>query len=101
MNPGVEKAVKDMHEAGKPIGAMCIAPVILAILFRGAKLTTGQDPESGSFIERKGNTSIITSHGQVVVDPVHKLFTTPCYMLDSTIIQIAEGTENIVNAMLN
>ena len=89
-----------MHEAGKPIGAMCIAPVILAILFRGVKLTTGQDPASGEFIERKGNRYVETEHAQVVTDPVHKLFTTPCYMLDATISQIAEGTQNLVNAML-
>ncbi|MCX6287063.1 MAG: isoprenoid biosynthesis glyoxalase ElbB [Bacteroidetes bacterium] len=100
VNPDVEKAVKAMHEAGKPIGAMCIAPVILAILFRGAKLTTGQDPASGGFIEKKGNKNIISDHGQVVIDPVHKLFTTPCYMLDATLSQIAEGTENIVNEMI-
>ena len=101
VNPEVKKIIKAMHEAGKPIGAMCIAPVILAILFRGAKLTTGQDPDSGGFIEKKGNKSIIADHGQVVIDPVHKLFTTPCYMLDATISQIAEGTQNIVNAMLS
>ena len=100
VNPDVEKAVRAMHEAGKPIGAMCIAPVILAILFRGAKLTTGQDSASGAFIEKKGNHYVQTEHGQVVVDPVHKLFTTPCYMLDATISQIAEGTENIVNEMI-
>ena len=100
VNPEVEKTVKAMHEAGKPIGAMCIAPVILAILFRGVKLTTGQDPASGEFIERKGNRYVETEHAQVVTDPVHKLFTTPCYMLDATISQIAEGTQNIVNAML-
>lgn len=100
VNHDVAKAVKAMHEAGKPIGAMCIAPVILAILFRGAKLTTGQDPASGGFIETKGNKYIQTDHAQVVTDPVHKLFTTPCYMLDASISQIAEGTQNIVNEML-
>ncbi len=100
VNRDVESAVKAMHEAGKPIGAMCIAPVILAVLFKGAKLTTGQDPASGNFIEKKGNHSVQTDHGQVIIDPVHKLFTTPCYMLDATISQIAEGTENIVREMM-
>ena len=100
VNPVVEKAVKAMHEAGKPIGAMCIAPVILAILFRGAKLTTGKDPASAGFIEKKGNINITTNHAQVVVDPVHKLYTTPCYMLDATMAQIEEGTRNIVGEMI-
>ncbi|MEI6889724.1 MAG: isoprenoid biosynthesis glyoxalase ElbB [Bacteroidales bacterium] len=100
VNPDVEKAVKAMHEARKPIGAMCIAPVILAILFRGAKLTTGQDPASAGFIEKKGNISIISDHAQVIIDPVHKLFTTPCYMLDAKMSQIEEGTQNLVKEMI-
>ncbi|MEI6883629.1 MAG: isoprenoid biosynthesis glyoxalase ElbB [Bacteroidota bacterium] len=100
VNPDVERAVKAMHEAGKPIGAMCIAPVILAILFKGAKLTTGQDPASAGFIEKQGNINITTDHAQVVIDPVHKLFTTPCYMLDATMGQIEEGTRNIVGEMM-
>jgi len=100
VNPDVEKAVKAMFEAGKPIGAMCIAPVILASLFKGANLTTGQDPASQSFIEKTGNKYISSGHGQVVADPVRKLFTTPCYMLEASISQVAEGTQNIVDAMM-
>jgi enhancing lycopene biosynthesis protein 2 len=37
----------------------------------------------------------------VVIDPVRKLFTTPCYMLEASLVQIQEGTENIVREMLN
>jgi enhancing lycopene biosynthesis protein 2 len=90
-----------MFEAGKPIGAMCIAPVILAKMFKGTTLTTGQDPASSSFIEKMGNRSILTHHGEVIVDKERKLFTTPCYMLDATISQIALGTANIIKEMLN
>jgi enhancing lycopene biosynthesis protein 2 len=100
VNPDVEKAAKAMFEAGKPIGAMCIAPVILAALFKGTSLTTGEDPASRSYIEKSGNRYISAGHGKVVIDPVRKLFTTPCYMLDASISQIAEGTENIVDAMM-
>jgi enhancing lycopene biosynthesis protein 2 len=100
VNPEVAAAVKTMFEAGKPIGAMCIAPVILARLFRGTNLTTGRDPASGSFIEQMGNRYAPASHGEVVADRVRKLYTTPCYMLDATISQIAEGTENIVREMM-
>jgi enhancing lycopene biosynthesis protein 2 len=98
--PEVERAVMKTFEAKKPIGAMCIAPVILARLFHGSQFTTGQDPVSGKFIENTGNRYVQTGHGEVVTDPVRKLFTTPCYMLDATISQVAAGTENIVTAML-
>jgi enhancing lycopene biosynthesis protein 2 len=79
---------------------MCIAPVILASLFEGSRFTTGQDPDSAGFIEKTGNRSVVTTHGEVIVDTVRKLYTTPCYMLDASISQIAEGTENIVGMIL-
>jgi len=100
VNPDVEHAVNSMFKAGKPIGAMCIAPVILAKLFQGTTLTTGQDPASAGFIERMGNESVATNHGEVIVDAARKLYTTPCYMLDASIGQIAEGTNNIVREMM-
>jgi enhancing lycopene biosynthesis protein 2 len=101
VNPGVEAAIKDMFEAGKPIGAMCIAPVIFARLFKGTNLTTGSDPASRDFIEKTGNRYTQTTHGEVVIDRVRKLFTTPCYMLDASISQIAADTENLVHEMLS
>ena len=101
VNADVEHSIIGMHEAGKPIGAMCIAPVILAKLFKGSDFTTGDDPASEAFIEKMGNKYTQTAHGEVVIDKVRKLFTTPCYMLDATISQISAGTENIVKEMLS
>jgi len=100
VNPDVERAILSTVQAGKPVGAMCIAPVILAKLFRGTNLTTGQDPASAGFIEKMGNRYTHTNHGDVVADHEKKLFTTPCYMLDARISEIAVGTENIVREML-
>jgi len=100
VNPEVEAAVRAMSEAGKPIGAMCIAPVILAKLFKGIALTTGNDPASEGFSKRHGNKYVVAGHGEVIVDNAGKVFTTPCYMLDASISQIASGTENIVRRML-
>ena len=100
VNEDVEKAVKAMAEAGKPIGAMCIAPVILAKLFKDVSLTTGIDPVSSGFIEKSGNRPVKSGHGEVIADYERKIFTTPCYMLDASISQIAAGAENIVREMM-
>lgn len=100
VHPEVERAVLDMHRAGKPVGAMCIAPVILARLLKGIDLTTGKDPASAGFIGRMGNHPVESGHGDVVVDPENKIFSTPCYMLDASVSQVAEGAENLVRAML-
>ena len=100
VDPGVEKALKEVHAAGKPIGALCIAPVIVGKLFPGTNVTTGNDDASASFIKKMGSDYTKTSHGEVTVDRNRKIFTTPCYMLDADIVQIADGTENIVREML-
>jgi enhancing lycopene biosynthesis protein 2 len=96
----VEAAIKDMTESGKPVGAMCISPVILAKLIQGANITTGNDSASKKFIEKSGSKYTSTSHGEVIFDKANNLFTTPCYMLDASISQVAEGIENLVREMM-
>ena len=95
-----EKAIKDMVSLGKPIGALCISPVILAKILGDVELTIGQDTGTAEAIVEMGATHTLTSHGEVVVDPGYNLVTTPCYMLDATIDQIAEGAYNVVDAMI-
>ena len=100
VNPEVEKALKEMYAAGKPIGALCIAPIILGKLFPGTNITTGDDDASAGFIKKMGSDYTKATHGEVITDKSRKIFTAPCYMLDADIVQIAEGTENIVREML-
>jgi enhancing lycopene biosynthesis protein 2 len=100
VHPDVGNAVKTMHHAKKPIGAMCISPVILAKLVKGATVTLGNDAEVIGAVEKMGAKHVTTHHGEVVRDLENKLFTTPCYMLDAAITDISLGTENIVREML-
>lgn len=100
VDPDTEKALKGMHKAGKPIGALCISPVILAKVLGNVKLTIGQDQGTAEGVTKLGATHMTTNHGEVVSDDKNKVFTTPCYMLDADIVQIGDGAENIVRAML-
>ncbi len=100
VNEEVARAVKETHAAGKPIGALCIAPAMMARILEKATVTIGQDPGTIEAIESMGATHINTTHGDVVYDDKLNLFSTPCYMLDANILQIGEGAENIVSAML-
>jgi len=100
VNIDVEDAIKKMRQAGKPIGALCIAPVLLAKILGNVELTIGQDPGTAEAVQKLGAKHVQTQHGEVVHDKVNNLFTTPCYMLDANIAQIGEGAENIVKAML-
>ena len=100
VNEDVAVAVRNTHAKGKPIGALCIAPAMMAKIFDNATVTIGTDPGTIEAIEKMGGTHINTTHGDVVYDDHLNLFTTPCYMLDANILQIGEGAENIVSAML-
>lgn len=100
VNPDVEKAVKATVDAGKPIGALCIAPAVIAKILQDVEVTIGNDSGTAGAIEAMGGTHKQTTHGEVVVDEKYKVFTTPCYMLDATIEQIADGANNIIRAIL-
>lgn len=100
VNAEVAEAIQNTHNAGKPIGALCISPVLLAKVLGKGSLTIGKDADTAKAVEAMGSTHKSTSHGEVVVDEKLKLFTTPCYMLDASIVDIANGAENIVKEML-
>ena len=73
---------------------------MIAKILEDATVTIGQDPGTIEAIEKMGGTHISTTHGDVVYDDRLNLFSTPCYMLDANIIQIGEGADNIISAML-
>ena len=100
VNPDVEKAIKATVEAEKPVGALCISPAIIAKVLGDVKLTIGQDKGTADALEALGAKHVATTHGEIVVDEKYKVITTPCYMLDATITQIAEGASNVVAKML-
>ncbi|GAP41956.1 MULTISPECIES: isoprenoid biosynthesis glyoxalase ElbB [Lentimicrobium] len=100
VNPDVEKVIREMTSMKKPIGALCISPVLLAKVLGNVEITIGNDPATAAGVEKAGATHVNTGHGEVVRDPHRPVFTTPCYMLDASIVDIANGAENIVKAIL-
>ena len=100
INEDVEGAIKSMVELKKPIGALCISPVLLGKLLDGVKLTIGEDEATIKELNKMGAKHKETTHGEIIIDEKFKIVTTPCYMLDATIDQIGKGSENIVKALL-
>ena len=98
--PQVETVIKDMAKASKPIGALCISPVVIAKALDGVDVTIGQDADTASAVEAFGAHHKQTNHGEVVVDTKYKVATTPCYMLDATVMDIHDGANNVVKALV-
>jgi len=101
VNTDVERAVKEAYIQKKVIGAMCIAPVVLAKILGRGTLTIGTDRGTAASIESFGAKHQSTGKGEVVADINNRLFTTPCYMLNSTIKDIYEGATNLVRQMVD
>lgn len=80
----VEKSVREFHEAGKKIGAVCIAPAIVALIFRDRTLTLtlGEDGEAAHEIEKLGHRHQICPATECVVDSANRIVTSPAYMYD-------------------
>src|SRR5512137_3047457 len=102
VNPDVERLVRDMAAAGKPLGFICIAPVIAAKVLgsRKVKLTIGNDPETAAALNALGAIHVDSPVDQVVVDEKNKVVSTPAYMLGPSIAPVSAGIEKLVAAIL-
>ncbi len=100
VNQETAEAIRDMVRLKKPVGALCISPAIIAKVLGDVVITIGNDPGTAKAVEQMGAKHKNTTHGETVVDKRYKIVTTPCYMLDANIVQIAEGAENVVREML-
>ena len=100
INADVKQAVEQMVKASKPIGALCIAPVILARIIDNALITIGQSSEVITKINAMGAQHESTLQGEITVDAVRKLVTTPCYMLEARVDQIGDGADKLIQQIL-
>jgi enhancing lycopene biosynthesis protein 2 len=102
VHPVLARLLAEAHEAGKPIGFACIAPVIAARVFgaRGVRVTIGNDRDTAAAIEAMGARHVECPVGAVVADRSRKIFSTPAYMLGPTIRHVAAGIEKLVADVL-
>ncbi len=102
VQPDVARLAREIHAAGKPIGAICIAPVLAAKIFEGspAKLTIGNEKEPAAQIERMGHDHIDCGVMEIVVDAKQKIVSTPAYMLAQNLSEAYAGIEKLVVEIL-
>jgi enhancing lycopene biosynthesis protein 2 len=51
-------------------------------------------------IKKMGGIHEASGHGEIIVDLENRLVTTPCYMLDSRVDQVADGAERLIREIL-
>ena len=104
VNAEVESLVSDMLEMKKPVGAICIAPAMLArIVGRKnipARLTIGTDASTAAAINQMGATHCDCPATDVIADDGHKIVSTPAYMLGQGPAEVFAGIKKCVDKVL-
>ncbi|MDP1831387.1 MAG: isoprenoid biosynthesis glyoxalase ElbB [Geothrix sp.] len=105
VRPDVAAFVRGFFDAKKPVGAICIAPALVALTLAGkesATLTLGNDPGVAAAVTQLGQHHKDTpSAREIVVDEAHQLITTPAYMFDDArLSDVFVGIERCVAEVL-
>jgi len=97
----VEKVIRETQSAGKPIGALCISPVLITKVLGNTEVTTGNDKKTAEHITAMGGVHKVTGNGEIVVDRKNRLVTSPCYMIDASITDIETGADKTIKALIS
>jgi enhancing lycopene biosynthesis protein 2 len=102
VQPEVERIIREMRAAHKPMGFICIAPVIAAKVLGGehVKLTIGDDAETAAAIESWGARHVTCKVDEIAHDDHVRVVSTPAYMLGPWIAPVATGIDKLVSAVL-
>jgi enhancing lycopene biosynthesis protein 2 len=98
IQPEVGHAIRSMHAAGKPIVALCMAPVLLAhaLGHYAPELSLGQSGEGSPYdiagihagAELLGAKTSETPLGDIWADEINKLVCGPCYMMHASLLEV-------------
>ncbi|AOM42172.1 isoprenoid biosynthesis glyoxalase ElbB [Xenorhabdus hominickii] len=101
INKELLSVVREMHQQGKPMGFICISPVMVPkILGTPIKVTIGNDPVTAAQIEKMGGIHVECPVDDIVVDFKNKIVTTPAYMLAESLSQAEKGIDKLVRKIL-
>jgi len=102
VNADTQQFIQDMHKQNKPVGLICIAPVLAPLIFgKGVRCTIGNDAETAAAINSQGGQHVDCAVDDIVVDESNKLVTTPAYMLAERISEAAAGINKLVEKVLS
>ncbi|PCJ52063.1 MAG: isoprenoid biosynthesis protein ElbB [Planctomycetota bacterium] len=103
VNVDLQTLLADMADLRKPIGAICIAPAIVALALpnRQIQMTLGDaDCEAALEASKTGNTFTACPVDQIVCDKPNQVVTTPAYMLGPDIAAVDRGIGLLVEKVL-
>lgn len=102
-HPDVARLLRDMHAQQKPIGAICIAPaVVAAVLGETAHpiLTIGDDAATAAALTEMGAQHRDAPVETPVVDERNRIVSVAAYMYDARLRDISTGIHALVRSLV-
>lgn len=100
----VARLLREMVAARKPVGAICIAPALIAALLGkecAPQVTIGTDAGTAAAINATGSRHVNCPVTEFVIDKANKIVTTPAYMLANRIGEAYAGITKTVKAVID
>jgi enhancing lycopene biosynthesis protein 2 len=98
-NADVKHFIDEAVKLKKPIGFICIAPMMITKIYPGAKFTIGNDPSIADQIQAMGCLPINCPADDVVIDEAHKIVSTPANMVAENINDVYIGINKLVQVL--
>lgn len=100
----IASTMKAFINDDKPVGAICIAPALAAKVLkdmgRTAHVTLGEEDPDGLIAGLGGEHQPCQTRG-IVIDDANHLVTTPAYMSEAPLAEVAAGIDKLVETILN
>lgn len=102
VHPEVERVILEFHSNSQPIGAICIAPALVARVLgkHNVALTIGNDEETALEIEKTGATHEACDVEDYVTDRENKVISTPAYMYEAEPHQVFNGIRGLIQELV-
>ena len=98
--PEVERFLSQAVAKQLPMGFICIAPMLIPRLYQGATFTIGNDADLAVKIQQLGCVHKDCLADDIVIDPVHKIVSTPARMLAENLVDLKAGITKLVQSVV-
>ena len=101
INNSIYSVIRKCYEDKLVIGAMCIAPVLIAMVLADKKVhfTLGAGGATAQKLEKLGAIHEEVGVREVCVDKENRVCSTPAYMLATNMLDVCQGAQNLIGAM--
>ncbi len=111
IRPDIKLLLVNMYNVGKPIVALCVSPVLLALAFEdmaiGQQLTIGSSSVPSPYnisdfqegLQAKGAQTPNCSIQEICIDASNRIITAPCYMLEASLPALQQNIRQAMTAL--